>query len=170
MTGISIHDFSRHPPPFLEDFDGLVTKNLSHGQPARGRGQRQFTVESLVVKSRPGGVGARGREDDALHPRPIGRAQTHRARLATGVKNASLQHKRTQPRRRRANGHDFRMGRRVVARGDLVPAGGDDFIFPHHDGAEWPAVPGAHVLRGQLNGALDEIEVPGVWRGLHFLK
>jgi hypothetical protein len=43
-------------------------------------------------------------------------------------------------------------------------------VVPHNERAEGAAVLGAHVLRSQLNGLLDEIEVVGVLVGLHILN
>src|SRR5207247_7094879 len=77
--------------PFRKRRERLLTQELFHDQLALANRQSHFAVDEIVVESNSGRVLARVAVKDTAQARPVHRAQTHRARLATRVKIAIVQ-------------------------------------------------------------------------------
>ena len=56
-----------------------------------------------------------------------------------------------QPFARVADGDDFGVRRRIIARGHLIAAAADNFISLHHNRAERPALASPHHLDRETN-------------------
>src|SRR5882724_3165345 len=142
----SVRNLVRLFQPFLEDLPCLGRAQLDERHcPAVDR-LVELAIDVVVVETDGGGVAARVGVVDAIQPRPVDGAQTHRAGLAAGVHLAALQAEGTQLAAGRADGHHLGMGGGIIAGGDLVVALGNDLAVARNDGAERPAQAGAHLL------------------------
>src|SRR5690625_6441710 len=89
----------------------MLSSHVDHLNGTFCRIQVQLIVDELVIESRFCSIVSGSRIEDSLRSRPVDGSQTHRTRLATGIKLTSIQLKCTQCFRCLAYSHDFSMSR-----------------------------------------------------------
>ena len=84
-----------------------------------------------------GGIIARCGEIKDIEPCPVYGGEAHGAGFAAGIDFAACEREGIKICAGIANGFDFRMGGRIVGRGDAVPSAPDNFTAFDYHGAEW---------------------------------
>src|SRR5215813_564109 len=142
----SVRNLVRLFQPFLEYAPGLVGLLMDerHG-PAIDR-LAELAVDVIVVEPDGGRIAAGVGVVDTIEPRPVDRAQAHRAGFAARIHLATLQAERAEPAAGCADCDHLRMRGRIAERRDLVVPLGDDIAGARDDGAERAAQAGAHLL------------------------
>ena len=131
--------------PLSKGRERFAAQKLFHGNlPLRDR-RGDFVVDQVVIEINPLRVFAGVAVINFLEARPVNRSETHRARLATGVKFAVVELEIFQTFAGVTDRDHLGMCRRIVRGGDLIPAAPDYFSFANHNRAKRPAVVAAHL-------------------------
>ena len=138
---------------------------MGGGELALGLVFAEFLIEENVIESSVCRIGGAGAVVDGIDPRPVGRRQAHGARLATGIELAAGQGEGSQGFRRRADGVDLAVGRGIVGRGHGVDSLAQNPSITHDQGGKWSARAADNVVRGQRDGAAQELRI-GICRHL----
>ena len=102
---------------------------MRHGNAPSGRRDLQLIIDESVVKTGTRGVGRSCSVENSRGARPVNRAEAHGARLARRIEIAALELKISENAAGLANGHDFRMRRRIVRKSDAVRGFGNDAVI-----------------------------------------
>jgi len=113
-------------------------------------------VDEGVVEASSGSIGGGGGVEDTVRASPIDRPEAHGARFAGSVKVATRQLEIPEDAAGLANGLDFGVGGRVIARCDAVDALSDDFAVLDDQGGEGATLAGVHIFDGERDGALQK--------------
>lgn len=123
-----------------------MAHHLLHGEGALPGGLADFGVELRVVEAGGGGVCGGVAEVDGGALSPVGRGETHGARLAAGVELAATELEGAKSGAGVADRRDLRVRGGVVCGCDEVYAGGDEDAAADDDGTEGTAATGYDVL------------------------
>ena len=131
-------------------------ERLRDGETAVARRATEFFVNKSVVEAGGGSIGGSGSVEDTVRASPIDRPEAHRARFAGSVKVATRQLEIADNAAGLANGLDFGVGGRVIARCDAVNALSDDFAVLDDQSGEGATLAGVHIFDGEGDGTLQE--------------
>src|SRR6266849_9124965 len=154
---VSIPNLVRFGGPFGKRDVGVRRAQQHTRNLARGRRQRHFAIDELIVEADRRRLLAGVREIESAKSRPVDGAKAHRARLATRIDLAIRQMESAELRTGATDSDDFGVGGRVAGRGDLVPTFRHDDAIAHDHGSEWPTLVGAHAFQREVDSALHEI-------------
>src|SRR3981189_422384 len=137
--------------------EGIVAEKLRHRNAPPGRCDLQLIIDEGVVESGVRGIGSGCGIENSRGARPVNRAEAHGARLARGIEIAAAELKIGENAAGSANGHDFRVRRRIVRKSDAVRPFGNDAVFFDYQGGKRPAAARADIVQRQRDGTLHEV-------------
>src|ERR1039458_9152341 len=97
---------------------------------------RDFLIDERVVEADFSSIRYRITEENAVWPRPINRAETHRTWFAGGVNLAAFQLEELKFLASLADGNNLRMCGRIVGLRNPIHGLGDDFVSLDYDSTE----------------------------------
>lgn len=149
----SVFDFARGGDPRGEGGPRLTGEQLRGGKRTGRLIFQKFAVEERVVEAGARGIGGAGAVEDGVEAGPVGRGQTHGARLTTGIELAARERECVQRLASGANCVDFAVGCGIAASGDRVHAFSDDLSIAYDERGKGPSGARRGVLHGKFNGA-----------------